>query len=52
MRRLKAAGRGYDMVLLDPPAFARSRQAVPRALAGYKDVNLHALRLTKPEGFP
>ncbi|HEY6084325.1 MAG TPA: class I SAM-dependent rRNA methyltransferase [Nitrospira sp.] len=51
MRRLDSAGWRYDMVLLDPPAFARSKQAVPRALAGYKDVNLHALRLTKPEGF-
>ncbi|MBA5867265.1 MAG: methyltransferase domain-containing protein [Nitrospira sp. CR1.3] len=51
MRRLERSGRRYDMVLLDPPAFARSKQAVPRALAGYKDVNLLGLRLTKPEGF-
>lgn len=51
MRRLERSGRRYDLVLLDPPAFARSRQAVPRALAGYKDVNLLAMRLTKPEGF-
>ena len=51
MRKLERAGRQYDLVLLDPPAFARSKQAVPRALAGYKDVNLHGMRLTKPEGF-
>jgi len=51
MRRLERAGRRYDLVLLDPPAFARSKQAVPRALAGYKDVNLLGMRLTKPEGF-
>jgi 23S rRNA (cytosine1962-C5)-methyltransferase len=51
MRRLERSGRRYDLVLLDPPAFARSRQAVPRALAGYKDVNLLGIRLTKPEGF-
>ncbi|HSQ92649.1 MAG TPA: class I SAM-dependent rRNA methyltransferase, partial [Nitrospiraceae bacterium] len=51
MRRLEQAGRHYDLVLLDPPAFARSRQAVTRALAGYKDVNLHGMRLTAPEGF-
>jgi 23S rRNA (cytosine1962-C5)-methyltransferase len=51
MRRLERGGRRYDMVLLDPPAFARSKQAVPRALAGYKDVNLLGMRLTKPEGF-
>jgi 23S rRNA (cytosine1962-C5)-methyltransferase len=51
MRKLKRAGCRYDLVSLDPPAFARSKQAVPRALAGYKDVNLLGMQLTKPEGF-
>lgn len=51
MRTLERAGRRYDLVLLDPPAFARSKQAVPRALTGYKDVNLQGMRLTKSEGF-
>ena len=51
MRKLERSGCRYDLVLLDPPAFARSKQAVPRALAGYKDVNLLGIRLTKPEGF-
>jgi 23S rRNA (cytosine1962-C5)-methyltransferase len=51
MRKLERAGCRYDLVLLDPPAFARSKQAVLRALAGYKDVNLLGMRLTKPEGF-
>ncbi|MGH7216715.1 MAG: class I SAM-dependent rRNA methyltransferase [Nitrospiraceae bacterium] len=51
MRKLERAGRRYDLVLIDPPAFARSKQAVPRALAGYKDINLLGMRLTKPEGF-
>ncbi len=50
MRRLAQARRQYDVVILDPPAFARSKQAVPRALAGYKDINLLGIRLTKPEG--
>jgi 23S rRNA (cytosine1962-C5)-methyltransferase len=50
LRRLAQAGRQFDVVVLDPPAFARSKQAVPRALAGYKDINLLAIRLTKPEG--
>ncbi len=50
MRRMEKAGRRYDLVLLDPPAFARSKQAVPAALAGYKDVNLLGIRLTRPEG--
>jgi 23S rRNA (cytosine1962-C5)-methyltransferase len=51
MRKLERGGHRYDLVLLDPPAFARSKQAVPHALAGYKDVNLLGMRLTKPEGF-
>jgi 23S rRNA (cytosine1962-C5)-methyltransferase len=50
MRHLDRAGRKFDLVVLDPPAFARSKEAVPRALAGYKDVNLLAIRLTRPEG--
>jgi len=50
MRQIERTGRRYDLVLLDPPAFARSKQAVPRALAGYKDVNLLGIRLAKPEG--
>ena len=50
LRRLEHAGRRFDVVFLDPPAFARSKQAVPRALSGYKDINLLGIRLTKPEG--
>jgi 23S rRNA (cytosine1962-C5)-methyltransferase len=48
---LVKSGRRYDLVILDPPAFARSKQALPRALAGYKDVNLLGIKLAKPEGF-
>lgn len=51
MRHLVKAGRRYDLVILDPPAFARTKQALPGALAGYKDINLLGLRLLKPEGF-
>ena len=51
LRSLVKSGKRYDMVLLDPPAFARSQQAVPKALTGYKDINLLGIRLTKPEGF-
>ncbi|HEX5646757.1 MAG TPA: class I SAM-dependent rRNA methyltransferase [Nitrospira sp.] len=51
MRKLVKAGRRYDLVLLDPPAFARSQQALAGALTGYKDVNLLGLKLLKPEGF-
>jgi 23S rRNA (cytosine1962-C5)-methyltransferase len=51
MRHLVKVGRQYDLVILDPPAFARSKQAVPSALAGYKDINLLGLKLLKPDGF-
>lgn len=51
MRHLVKAGRRYDLVILDPPAFARSKQAVPGALAGYKDINLLGFKLLKPDGF-
>jgi len=50
LRRLAQAGRQFDVVLLDPPAFARSKHAIPRALAGYKDINLLGIQLTKREG--
>lgn len=51
MRHLVKAGRRYDLVILDPPAFARSKQALAGALAGYKDINLLGLKLLKPDGF-
>jgi 23S rRNA (cytosine1962-C5)-methyltransferase len=51
LRSLVKSGRRYDLVMLDPPAFARSQQALNRALAGYKDVNMLGFKLVKPEGF-
>jgi len=51
LRRIERAGGRFDLVILDPPSFARTKQAVPQALAGYKQLNLRALRLLKPEGF-
>ena len=40
----------YDVVVLDPPPFARKKGALPRAARGYKDLNLQAFRLLRPEG--
>lgn len=51
LRRIERAGDRFDLVMLDPPSFARTKQAVPQALAGYKQINLRALRLVGPEGF-
>jgi len=49
--REAAAGRTrYDVVVVDPPAFARDKGAVPRALAGYKELNLRAMHLLAPGG--
>jgi len=48
---LRGAGRQeWDLVVCDPPAFAKSRHEVERAARGYKDVNLHALRQLGPGG--
>ena len=50
LRVLERNQQRYGLVILDPPAFARSKKAVPHALAGYKDVNLRGLRLLQPGG--
>ncbi|MBA2762992.1 MAG: class I SAM-dependent rRNA methyltransferase [Segetibacter sp.] len=44
-------GRQYDVVMLDPPAFTKSRQNIQKAIAGYKEINLRGIKLTKPGGF-
>lgn len=45
-----SSGRKFDMVILDPPAFAKNRESVPAAVRGYKEINLRALKILKPEG--
>jgi 23S rRNA (cytosine1962-C5)-methyltransferase len=50
LRDYAAAGRQYDTIVLDPPAFAKSRRALPTALRGYKELNLRALRLLRLGG--
>lgn len=50
LRRLVASGYRCDLAILDPPAFARTKAAVPNALAGYKEINLQAIKLLRPEG--
>ncbi|MGH9346663.1 MAG: class I SAM-dependent rRNA methyltransferase [Vicinamibacterales bacterium] len=51
LRRLERAGARYDTIVLDPPAFARNKASVPNALAGYKEINLRAMRLLVPGGY-
>lgn len=43
-------GREYDTIVLDPPAFAKTRRAVSTALRGYKELNLRALKMLRPGG--
>jgi len=44
-------GRQYDVVMLDPPAFTKNRASLDKAITGYKEINLRAMKLIKPGGF-
>jgi 23S rRNA (cytosine1962-C5)-methyltransferase len=44
-------GRQYDVVMLDPPAFTKSRETIQKAITGYKEINLRGMKLIKPGGF-
>jgi 23S rRNA (cytosine1962-C5)-methyltransferase len=46
----KQSGRRFDLIVLDPPAFAKSQQKVPAALAGYASLNRAALQILRPGG--
>ena len=46
----KAAGRTYDLIILDPPAFAKHRDAVKNALRGYQRINAKAIEMIRPGG--
>ena len=51
LRELERRGERFDTIVLDPPAFAKNKAAVPKALSGYKEINLRALKLLEPGGF-
>lgn len=44
-------GRKYDVVMLDPPSFTKSREQIHKAVTGYKEINLRGMKLLKPGGF-
>ena len=50
LRDYSDAGEKYDTIVLDPPAFAKSKRALPTALRGYKELNLRALKMLNPGG--
>jgi 23S rRNA (cytosine1962-C5)-methyltransferase len=51
LKQWSKEGKQFDMVMLDPPAFTKSRDMVQRAIAGYKEINLRAMKLLRPGGF-
>jgi 23S rRNA (cytosine1962-C5)-methyltransferase len=50
LREWSDAGEGFDAIVLDPPAFAKSQRAIEGALRGYKELNLRALKMLRPGG--
>jgi 23S rRNA (cytosine1962-C5)-methyltransferase len=50
LRAWSDAGTAYDTIVLDPPAFAKSKRAIEGALRGYKELNLRALKMLRPGG--
>ena len=49
--RLNEAGEKFDVVILDPPAFTKSREATKNAIKGYREINMKGLRLVKSGGY-
>lgn len=50
LKEYDEAGRRFDLVILDPPAFAKNRDSVPAARRGYKEINLRAIKILRPGG--
>ncbi len=50
LRDYAASGRQYDTIVLDPPAFAKSKKTLDTAMRGYKELNLRALKMLRPGG--
>ncbi len=50
LKDYQTAGRQYDTIVLDPPAFAKTKRAVETATRGYKELNLRALKMLRPGG--
>lgn len=50
LRELEIARQRFDTIVLDPPAFAKNKATLPKALGGYKEINLRALKLLRPGG--
>jgi len=51
LRELERSGARFETIVLDPPAFAKNKSAIRKAMSGYKEINLRALKLLRPGGF-
>jgi len=51
LRRLQKAGEKFDVVVIDPPSFARTKATVENAMRGYKELCIRGLQITKPGGY-
>ncbi|MET0637207.1 MAG: class I SAM-dependent rRNA methyltransferase [Chitinophagaceae bacterium] len=51
LKEWSKTGRQYDVVMLDPPAFTKSRENIQKAVTGYKEINLRGMKLIRPGGF-
>jgi len=51
LRKCRDEGKSFDMIVLDPPKFAATKAQVMKAARGYKDINLLAMKLLKPNGY-
>jgi 23S rRNA (cytosine1962-C5)-methyltransferase len=51
LRRLEREKERFDTIVLDPPAFAKNKASVPKAISGYREINLRALRILRPGGY-
>ena len=50
LREMESGGERFDVIVLDPPAFAKNRASLKAAIRGYKEINLRALKLLNPGG--
>jgi 23S rRNA (cytosine1962-C5)-methyltransferase len=51
LKQWSREARKYDVVMLDPPAFTKSRETIQKAITGYKEINLRGMKLVRPGGF-
>ncbi len=51
LKQWSKEGRQYDVVMLDPPAFTKSRETIEKAVAGYNEINLRGIKLVRKGGF-